>query len=213
MTGETADVHPIGQDRDAELLARIRDGDEAAFGTVVEQEWESLLAYVSALVDDPDIAEDAVQEAFVRLWDRRRRWRFPGSARSILYRIARNLAFNERRHWRVRRQWAVRRRQDPPARSATPGQLLDARELTDAATRAIAALPERRREVFELIRFHNLTYRETADVMGISPQTVANQMTAALADLGRALAPWLEDSATAVSPGGHGRRRGRSGRT
>jgi RNA polymerase sigma-70 factor (ECF subfamily) len=53
---------------------------------------------------------------------------------------------------------------------------------------AITALPERRREIFVLSRYHGLSYREIAEVLEISPQTVANQLSAALATLRESLA-------------------------
>jgi len=52
-----------------------------------------------------------------------------------------------------------------------------------AIERAIAQLPARRREIFLLVRVHGLPYREVAELLEISPQTVANQMSAALAQL------------------------------
>jgi DNA-binding CsgD family transcriptional regulator len=59
--------------------------------------------------------------------------------------------------------------------------------LQAAAADAIAALPPRRREVFRLARLDGLSYREIAEVMGLSPQTVANQMSRALTELHEAL--------------------------
>ena len=55
-------------------------------------------------------------------------------------------------------------------------------------------LPNRRREVFELVRFKGLTYQDVAEVLELSPQTVANQMTLAHRDLRSMLADFLVDS-------------------
>ena len=59
--------------------------------------------------------------------------------------------------------------------------------LTDAFEAAVASLPERRREVFELVFQRGLSHAETAAVMGISVPTVANQMSAALRTVRRAV--------------------------
>jgi RNA polymerase sigma-70 factor (ECF subfamily) len=136
------DGHPDREARDAALLARIRGGSEDAFEAVLRTEWPSLLAYAAATLGDDDAAEDLAQEAFVRLWQRRRRWRGDGSARAILFRIVRNLALNERRRSTVRRRWNLHRRAGPPpSGTATPAHILEAREDEDAAARAIQALP------------------------------------------------------------------------
>ena len=59
--------------------------------------------------------------------------------------------------------------------------------------RAIAALSDRRREVFILSRFHGLSHGEIAETLQTSPQTVANQVSSALAELRLALSHLLHD--------------------
>ncbi|MBI4421633.1 MAG: sigma-70 family RNA polymerase sigma factor [Gemmatimonadetes bacterium] len=124
----------------------------------------------------------------IRVWDLRREWRPRGSLQAYLYRIARNLALNERRRLRVRA------RGTPAASSggtSDPIERLERLELARTVERAIVSLPERRRQVFLLARFHDLTYAEIAESLDLSPQTVANQMSAALAQLRRLLLPAL----------------------
>jgi RNA polymerase sigma-70 factor (ECF subfamily) len=55
----------------------------------------------------------------------------------------------------------------------------------------IDELPPKRREVFVLARFHARTYRDIAEIMDISPRTVANQLSAAVRDLRKRLQPEL----------------------
>jgi RNA polymerase sigma-70 factor (ECF subfamily) len=57
------------------------------------------------------------------------------------------------------------------------------------AAAAVTRLPERRREVFRLVREEGLSYQEIAEIMGLSTQTVANHMSLAMADLRAALKP------------------------
>ena len=66
-------------------------------------------------------------------------------------------------------------------------ELVEQAEERAAVERAIAALPPRRREIFILVRVHGLSYGEVAEILQISPQTVANQMSAALTTLRRLL--------------------------
>jgi RNA polymerase sigma-70 factor (ECF subfamily) len=74
-------------------------------------------------------------------------------------------------------------------RATTPLELAERAELREVLTKAVDALPPRRREVFVLARFHGRSYRDIADIMDISPQTVANQVSAAVRDLRRRLRP------------------------
>lgn len=172
--------------RDRELLRRLQEDDAAALEEALASYWTPLLEYVLRIVGSVDGAEDVVQEAFIELWSRRRSCHT--SVRAYLYRSARNMALNKRRGREVRSRLAVRVLRDgKEKRPPTPEEVFDGRVLEEAMAEALANLPERRREVFQLVRYHGMSYREVAEVMEISTQTVANQMSAALATLRRAL--------------------------
>lgn len=176
---------------DQELLRRIRDGDEAGLDLLMERYWGELHAFLDHVLDDPDLADDLTQETFVRLWARRESWRLDGSLRGLLYQIGRRLAFD---HGKRRRRWSAwlgRLRAQPAA--VTPAEQLDGSELDAALRQAIAALPERRRTAFLMARWEGRSHREIATAMGISVQTVANQLTTALAELRTRLRPFMDD--------------------
>lgn len=176
---------------DGSLLRRLRSDDEAALDEIVRAYWTPLVRYARGLLDAADAAEDVAQETFVRLWHGRERWDPHGGLNALVYRIARNLAIDEQRRRKVRLDWRSARQEAPARQEVDPGELAEAAELRDAVHRAIHALPERRGEVFMLARFHGMSYREIADLLGLAEQTVANHMSAALADIRRALGPYL----------------------
>jgi RNA polymerase sigma-70 factor (ECF subfamily) len=184
-------------DRDLKLVQRLCADDATALDELLSLYWSAVAAYAERLLGNVDAAEDVAQKTFLQLWQRRSSWRVGGSVRSYLYRVARNLALNEQRRRTVRAKWGEIFRRQEQGRPARPDQVAEGNELEAAVNVAISALPERRREVFELVRFHNVSYREVGDIMGISPQTVANQMSAALTDLRNSLAPFLEEPASA----------------
>lgn len=188
--GETLTIPP-----DEELVRRLKGGDEGALEILVSAYWERLCRFVEGILEKEGGAEDVVQEAFIRLWMRRNALRPEGSFRALLYTMARNAAIDERRR-RGRRE-TLSAKADPPGGPPSPLARAEAAELEAAAEAAIAALPPRRREVFRLARSEGLSYREIAEVMGLSPQTVANQMSRALTELHEALDPVFRRS----SPG------------
>ena len=179
---------------DAELKDRLRSGDPTALEDLLATYWRPLVGYVTALTDQPSQAEDLAQEAFVRLWEQRREWSAPGSLRTLLYRIARNLAFNHRRWLRVRLRARVQLAlvQRTERRTPTPLETIEQAELRAALEHALAGLSPRRREIFTLRQIHGLSLLETAETLGITVQSVKNQMGAAVADLRRLLGPMLE---------------------
>jgi RNA polymerase sigma-70 factor (ECF subfamily) len=174
----------FAESADDALLARLAQDDTRALEEALARYWPLVVDYVARLTGSRDAAEDVAQRAFCRLWDRRAHWGGgpTGSLRALLCRIARNAAVSDHR----------RRLAD--ARTATTFfELTDvsppAMDVGDAdRLRAIVAaevdrLPARRREIVVLRCYHDLSYKEIAEVMDIAEQTVANQLSRALASL------------------------------
>ncbi|MYB07045.1 MAG: sigma-70 family RNA polymerase sigma factor [Gemmatimonadetes bacterium] len=185
---ETDDTRiATGDDRLDRLMAAIKGGSSRALGRLMSLCWEELVRYAARQLGDVELARDVVQEAFIQVWERRRGWRPRGSARAYLYRIVRHLVIDEKRKQGVRRRWAERQRLVDAPRPATPAEELDAKVLADAFEAAVASLPDRRREVFQLVFQRGLSHAEAAAVLDISVQTVANQMSAALRSVRRAI--------------------------
>jgi len=172
---------------EAALVERLSRSDSSALGELMDLFWRPLRAYASRLLEDEDSAEDVVQGVFVRVWAERSQWQ-PRSLQAYLFRITRNRALDQ-----LRARLRVGRSQPelasvPPR---TPAEILEGDELASVVDRAIQGLPERRREVFTLAYLQGLSYKEIAHVLGITPKTVGNQMTSALAELRTVLEPWL----------------------
>lgn len=184
---------PAGED-DRYLMERMATGDPTALDEALQRYWRPLLRFAAVRLDDSGTAEDVVQDTFLALWERRARWRPSDSLRPLLYRILRNRILDSRRSDRVRTRRLRRFRRQETGALVTPFENAEADELTVAMSYAIDSLPPRRREVFLLARHENLSYRQISEVMGISEQTVANHMSAAMGDLRRTLEPYLDES-------------------
>jgi len=167
-------------------LEQIRSGDSKALGLLLGETWAPLVRYLLTFLDSVEAAEDAAQEAFVRLWEHRDRWE-SGSARAVVFRIGRNVALDLRRRADVRRRWRRDRRYDPTSSPPTPEEVLTGRDLLLSFHEALESLPPRRREVFELIRLRGLSHREAAEVLEVSYRTVVNHLRLAMEDLRRQL--------------------------
>lgn len=170
------------------LMDAIRGGSQSALAELIDRCWPELVRYAARQVGEVDLARDIVQETFIQIWERRRAWKPRGSARAYLYRIVRNLVIDEKRRQKVRRRWLAGRDSRPAKHVVTPDQVLDAKLLAEVFEAAVAALPARRREVFELVFMRGLSHAEAAGVMGLSTQTVANQMSSALRTVRTAVA-------------------------
>jgi RNA polymerase sigma factor (sigma-70 family) len=179
-------LHPQG-DPGAEdlrsLMEEIREGSPRAFQELVDRLWPELVRFAVWDNGDPDAARDAVQEAFIDFWRRRDSWVQAGSPRAYLYRAVRHQLLDEQRRKKVRESWAARERLRLPPRPADPGEVLAATRAEEAFAEAVASLPPRRREAFSLVVLRGLSHREAAEVLDVSEQTVANQVSTALREV------------------------------
>ena len=177
---------------DSQLLDRMVAGDAGAFAILLDQYWRPLVLYCARILGSRANAEDIAQEAFVRLWEHRAKWKPRSSPRALLYTIARNEALNQRKSAAAMVRSLVHHA-EAARRVTTPAERTEANEFRAALERAIALLPARQREVIALSRFDGLTREEISAVTGLSPQTVANYLVAALTALRTTLAPYLAE--------------------
>ena len=181
---------------DAELMKRFGSGDDEAFRRLVERHEKALLGFFWRRCLDRALAEDCVQEVFLRLVRHRGSWRPEAKFTTYLYRIAEN-------HWIDR--YRSRRSAPPetslegldadndsrgevPASSSTPGEHAGQRELGDRIRRAVLRLTEEQRAVFALAEARGMKYQDIAQVLGIPVGTVKSRMHAAVTRLRELLA-------------------------
>lgn len=136
--------------------------------------------YALRIVDDADVAEDLVQDAFEKAWLYIGRGGEIDSLTAFMYRTVRNVCLT---HLRGRRETVdVDRLADDVAQEEIDTSLRDAR-----IWKAIDGLPEKCREVFLMSKRDGLTNEEIAEELDISIKTVKNQMTKAFSRLREAL--------------------------
>ena len=178
-----------------ELLEHLRQGDEAAFDAIFRAWYPSLVRSAESVVRSRAVAEEVVQDVMLELWRRRESLAQESSAQAYLFRSTRNRALNHIRHERVEQKSEPELMQRTEISASAPSHLVE-EEIEAALKVAVAELPERCREVFELSRTHGLKYAEIATTLGISVKTVEAQMGKALRSLRVKLAPWLPTGET-----------------
>jgi len=180
-------TEPDSEARDRLLVARIRQGDVAAFDALFMAYKNDLGAFVHSLVRSPEAAEEIIQDLFLRLWENRDLWDFGNAVRPYLFGAARNRAISHLRHERVELELKSRvaRERHGSGHAVQPmaDAVAEANDLEAIITRVVESLPPRCREVFQLSRRHQLSHAEVARVMGISVKTVEVQLRRALAAL------------------------------
>jgi RNA polymerase sigma factor (sigma-70 family) len=170
-----------------QLVERARRGDEQAFSRLVALHQRSALAIAYAVLGDATAAGDVMQEAFVRAWQKLGDLEDPDRFGAWLGRIARNLA-----HDYVRRQprdVVQLENQQPYLRlTSDPASQIDRSETRRTINAALAELDETTREAIALRYYENMSSKQIAEVLDLTPAAVDMRLSRGRAELRKKLA-------------------------
>jgi RNA polymerase sigma-70 factor (family 1) len=155
----------------------VAAGDEKAF-TALYHAYSPHVFQVAMLYtrQDIDLAEEFVQEVFIRVWEKRSTLAGVVQGEDFFFILARNLIFD---HFKKTAREAQRKKlwlAEPGAPDQSAGQSLDARETQALLSQAIAALPPQQRRVYTLAKEQELTMEQIAAQLEISPYTVRTHL-------------------------------------
>jgi RNA polymerase sigma-70 factor (ECF subfamily) len=190
LKGEAeAKVHAL--DEDVRLMLAFREGEAAAFDELFRRWSGPLLRYLERMVRDLSIAEELVQEAFLRVHRARDRYSPDARFSTWLYRIATNLALNELRRPRRRAAHRSTDADDAPelaAASPATDDVVDARRRGAAVAGALGQLPEKQRAALCLAAVEGLSYAEVAMALDVTEKAVKSLVHRARSTLASRLA-------------------------
>jgi RNA polymerase sigma-70 factor (ECF subfamily) len=173
----------VERESELSLVQRLRAGETAAFAEVHAEYSARLLRLLSRLCRRHDVAEDLLEETWLRLVKHAPRLREDTVIAPWLFTVARNVYIS---HYRARSL------EDPqprellalwPDRGATPFDQVAARQLEERMEAALAELPPSYRQVVELVSFDGLRPSEAAERCGVSPETMRQRLSRARARL------------------------------
>ncbi len=186
MLGMAAGVRPApepelavsGGTNDAEVMLRVRAGDETAFAYLVQKYRRPMVSFMYRMSHNAAAAEDLAQEVFLRVYRSRESYEASAKFTTWLYRIATNLAVNHARDTRHERPENMVSLDEPdeetgltvdvPDGSATAEETIMKRERMAAIRQRVQALPERQRTAVIMHKYQQMDYRQIADVLKLS---------------------------------------------
>jgi RNA polymerase sigma-70 factor (ECF subfamily) len=173
---------------DHEIIRRIGAGDHVAFRSLVERYQGPLYTFFLRMGRRPPVAEELVQEAFVRAFRAAPRYKPTASVSTWLFHIAARLAMNEaaraHHHYEVANEAP-----DMPVDGHDPLDEIEQRELSRTIEEALAQLPPQQRAAVVLARFEEMSYHEIGEVLDISEGAVDGLLQRARQTLARLLQP------------------------
>lgn len=162
-----------------DVLNQLRAGEESAFGKVYAHYSEMIYGRLLRLLKDTDMADEIIQDLFLKVWEKREHINPSQSFKSYLYTVAENLVYDHfRKVSRDRKLQEKFRRITTELYTHTEEDLLS-KESKEMIDKAIATLPPQRKAAFVLCKIEGKSYDEAAEIMGISASTVSNHLVKA----------------------------------
>lgn len=171
------------------LLTAVQHGDLKAFDTLFRRYYPMLCAYGHRFVELED-AEEIVEDSLLWIWENRETLVIESSLNSYLFKMVYRRALNKLAHIDAT-QRADTRFYEEMQEMLQDTDYYQVEELTRRIEEAIAALPESYREAFVMHRFRDMSYKEIAETLGVSPKTIDYRIQQALKQLRTDLKDYL----------------------
>ena len=159
-----------------ELIKRLKNNDEDVFALLYANYKPLLYRYCYAFLNHTELVDDVIQEAFISVWIKREHLDPEKSLKGYLMTCCRNQIFDllkeaSKNSALKEKLWSSFQEQQNISEDS-----IDTVQLNELINKAIQQLSERKRLIFELSRFEGKTHEEIAKELGISKNTVKNQI-------------------------------------
>lgn len=181
-------------------MERLAAGHDAALNDLMERHATPVFRFLCRMLGNEEDANDLAQEAFVRVYRARDKFRASGQFSTWLFTIAANLARNQIR-WRTRHpnvslDAEAGDAEEPlasvlPAPGGTPNDHTLASERAAAVRKAVGELPEDLRQAIVLCEWEEKSVAETAAILEATPKAIESRLYRARQILRGQLKPWL----------------------
>jgi RNA polymerase sigma-70 factor, ECF subfamily len=167
-----------GELTDAEVMLRVKAGDDSAFDFLVQKYRRPIINFMYRMAHNTAAAEDLAQEVFLRVYRSRSSYEASAKFTTWLYRIATNLGMNYSRDTRHERPENIMNLDEPDEETGQSPDLADKtpsveeeimqRERLNAIRQKVEALPERQKMAVLMHKYQQMDYRQIADVLKLS---------------------------------------------
>lgn len=172
---------------DLELITLLKKGDKQAFTEIYTRYAEDLAGFTAAKLSNLDDARDLLHDLFVSIWENRATLDVHSNVRSYLFSAIRFKIVDRIRRNITREEYAALVTSLAEGYSNASEKQLEAKELQELVNKSLEEVSPRTKEIYLLSRENNHSVAEIAELLGLSEQTVKNQLTIALNHLRKAI--------------------------
>jgi RNA polymerase sigma-70 factor (ECF subfamily) len=173
------------------LLERLKQSDKTAFSVLFTAYYSDLVVFASSYLKDIHVAEEIVQDVFVKIWDDRAALDIKTSLKSYLLRTVHNKSIDWRRHLAVRDKYSADIKENTTIFDYDPEHYLLGSEVQQIIDSVISKLPSDVAETFRMNRYDGLKYHEIAEKLQVSVRTIEVRIGKALQMLREHLKDYL----------------------
>jgi RNA polymerase sigma-70 factor (ECF subfamily) len=168
----------MAERKDEFLTNQLQTGSVDAYKTLFNLYYKPLCSFAKKYVLDLAVAEDIVQELFVRFWEQWKEVQLETSVRSYFFQSVRNECLNYLKHQGVNEKYKMHI--ENASTDIFFYDKLEEEEINQLVYQTIQTLPPRCKQIFELSRFEGKTFEEISLELSISKNTIKNQLVRAL---------------------------------
>jgi RNA polymerase sigma-70 factor, ECF subfamily len=161
---------------DGKISMRFEKLDRIGFEKLFREHYQALCRHSARFVRDTTVAEDIVQDCYVRLWEIRKDLTIHTSLKSYIYTSVRNKSIDYIRKKSIKTLSISETQNDVVPDNVDLHQSIEFQELSEVVTNAMEKLPDKCYTVFSLSRFGMLSNKEIADQLNIAQRTVESQI-------------------------------------
>lgn len=173
------------------LIEKLKSGDPDSFSDIFSAYYKDMVFFAYTFTRELPVAEDIVQDTFVRLWEDHEKLNVTVSLKSILLKTIQNKCIDWHRHKKIVNNHSTYIIDNTPLYEYDTDNYVLRSELEGRIEKAISDLPEKFRESFKMNRFEGLKYLEIAAKLNVSVRTVEVRISKALELLRKSLVDFL----------------------
>lgn len=166
-------------EQESKILFRLKRGDTLAFDILYNEYSPKLYRNILRMVKQEILAEEILQDVFIKLWEKKETLNIETSLKSYLFRIAHNLIMDIFRRAAFDKHLLQHLISISTQHACNTNEIIDLKDTQILLQEAIDSLSTQRRKIYLLVKFEGKSYKEVSELLNISQSTISDHIVKA----------------------------------